>query len=346
VYEGFTERDRKVLQAIIRDYIQTAQPVGSRIISKKYQMGLSPATIRNVMADLEEMGFLLQPHTSAGRVPTDRAYRFYVDTILNLRRLTPEERAQIETSLIPEEVQDVDEIMKRASHLLSLLSRQTGVVLAPRFGSKIFKHIEFITMREKRILVIIVSQTGEVQNKIIEADEEISQDELDRYSKYLTEIMGGLSLTEAKHRIMEELKKEKVLFDKLMFRSLQLSQKALEDEGEGNLYIDGKTNIMQSPEFADMEKIRGLLQTFEEKTKIVRLLDKALSVQGIQIFIGAENELNEMVNCSVVTAPYSRENYTLGTLGVIGPTRMDYSSIIPIVDYTARILGKILENID
>jgi heat-inducible transcriptional repressor len=346
VYEGFTERDRKVLQAIIRDYIQTAQPVGSRIISKKYKMGLSPATIRNVMADLEEMGFLLQPHTSAGRVPTDRAYRFYVDTILNLRRLTPEERAQIETSLIPEEVQDVDEIMKRASHLLSLLSRQTGVVLAPRFGSKIFKHIEFITMREKRILVIIVSQTGEVQNKIIEADEEISQDELDRYSKYLTEIMGGLSLAEAKHRIMEELKDEKVLFDKLMFRALQLSQKALEDEGEGNLYIDGKTNIMQSPEFADMEKIRSLLQTFEEKTKIVRLLDKALSVQGIQIFIGAENELNEMVNCSVVTAPYSRENYTLGTLGVIGPTRMDYSSIIPIVDYTARILGRILENID
>jgi heat-inducible transcriptional repressor len=346
VYEGFTERDRKVLQAIIRDYIQTAQPVGSRIISKKYKMGLSPATIRNVMADLEEMGFLLQPHTSAGRVPTDRAYRFYVDTILNLRRLTPEERAQIETSLIPEEVQDVDEIMKRASHLLSLLSRQTGVVLAPRFGSKIFKHIEFITMREKRILVIIVSQTGEVQNKIIEADEEISQDELDRYSKYLTEIMGGLSLAEAKHRILEELKNEKVLFDKLMFRALQLSQKALEDEGEGNLYIDGKTNIMQSPEFADMEKIRSLLQTFEEKTKIVRLLDKALSVQGIQIFIGAENELNEMVNCSVVTAPYSRENYTLGTLGVIGPTRMDYSSIIPIVDYTARILGRILENID
>ena len=346
MYEGFTERDRKVLQAIIRDYIQTAQPVGSRIISKKYQMGLSPATIRNVMADLEEMGFLLQPHTSAGRVPTDRAYRFYVDTILNLRRLTPEERAQIETSLIPEEVQDVNEIMKRASHLLSLLSRQTGVVLAPRFGSKIFKHIEFITMREKRILVIIVSQTGEVQNKIIEADEEISQDELDRYSKYLTEIMGGLSLAEAKNRIMEELKNEKVLFDKLMFRALQLSQKALEDEGEGNLYIDGKTNIMQSPEFADMEKIRSLLQTFEEKTKIVKLLDKALSVQGIQIFIGAENELNEMVNCSVVTAPYSRENYTLGTLGVIGPTRMDYSSIIPIVDYTARILGRILENID
>ena len=303
MYEDFTERDRKVLQAIIRDYIQTAQPVGSRVISKKYKMGLSPATIRNVMADLEEMGFLLQPHTSAGRVPTDRAYRFYVDTILNMRRLTPEERAQIETSLLPEESQDVNEIMKRASHLLSLLSSQTGVVLAPRFGSKIFKHIEFITMREKRVLVIIVSQTGEVQNKIIEADEEINQDELDRYSKYLSEIMGGLSLAEAKHRIMEELKKEKVLFDKLMFRALQLSQKALENEGEGNLFIEGQTNIMQSPEFADMEKIRSLLQTFEEKTKIVRLLDKALSVQGIQIFIGAENELNEMVNCSVVAAP-------------------------------------------
>ena len=151
---------------------------------------------------------------------------------------------------------------------------------------------------------------------------------------------------EAKQKILEEMKKEKVLFDKLMYRALQLSQKALEDEEEGDLFIEGKTNMMQSPEFADMEKMRGLLQAFEEKTKIVKLLDKALSAQGIQIFIGAENELNEMINCSVVAAPYSRENYSLGTLGVIGPTRMDYSNIIPIVDYTARIVGRILGNID
>ena len=340
-----TERDRKVLQAIIMDYIQTAQPVGSRIVSKKSKMGLSPATIRNVMADLEEIGFLVQPHTSAGRVPTDRAFRFYVDSILNMRRLIPEEREQIEKSL-QEESLGINEIMKRTSHLLSLLSRQTGVILAPRFGSKIFKHIEFIKLRDKRLLVIIVSKTGEVQNKVIEADEELYQDELDKYGRYLTEIMGGLSLTEAKHKIMEELKKEKVLFDKLMYRALQLSQKALEDEGEGNLFIEGTTNIMQSPEFADMEKMRVLIQAFEEKTKIVKLLDKALSAQGIQIFIGAENELNEMVNCSIVTAPYSKENFTLGTLGVIGPTRMDYSSIIPIVDYTARIVGKILDSMD
>ncbi len=236
--------------------------------------------------------------------------------------------------------------MKRASHMLSLLSKQTGVVLAPRFGSKIFKHIEFIRLREKRILVIIVSKTGEVQNKVIEADEELHQDELDKYGKYLTEIMGDLSLAEAKRRIMEEMKKEKVLFDKLMYRALQLSQKALEDEGEGNLYIEGKTNIMQSPEFADLEKMRALIQAFEEKSKIVKLLDKALSVHEIQIFIGAENELNEMIDCSLVAAPYSKENYTLGTLGVIGPTRMDYSSIIPIVDYTARIVGKILDSMD
>ena len=260
-----TERDRKVLQAIIMNYIQTAQPVGSRIVSKKSKMGLSPATIRNVMADLEEIGFLVQPHTSAGRVPTDRAFRFYVDSILNMRRLTPEEREQIEKSL-QEESLGINEIMKRTSHLLSLLSRQTGVILAPRFGSKIFKHLEFIKLRDKRLLVIIVSKTGEVQNKVIEADEELYQDELDKYGRYLTEIMGGLSLTEAKHKIMEELKKEKVLFDKLMYRALQLSQKALEDEGEGNLFIEGTTNIMQSPEFADMEKMRVLIQAFEEKT--------------------------------------------------------------------------------
>jgi heat-inducible transcriptional repressor len=346
MFETLTERDRRVLQAIITDYIQTAQPVGSRIVSKKYKMGLSPATIRNVMADLEELGLLIQPHTSAGRVPTDKAYRFFVDTILNLRRLNPEEREDIEKGLLLEGDPDINEVMKRASHILSLLSKQTGVVLAPRFGSKIFKHIEFIKLRDRRILVIIVSRTGEVQNKLIRADEELSQDELDKYSRYLSEFMGGLSLVEAKQKILEEMKKEKVLFDKLMYRALQLSQKALEDEDEGDLFIEGKTNMMQSPEFADMEKMRGLLQAFEEKTKIVKLLDKALSAQGIQIFIGAENELNEMINCSVVAAPYSRENYSLGTLGVIGPTRMDYSNIIPIVDYTARIVGRILGNID
>ncbi len=342
--ENLNERDRRVLQAVIMDYIQTAQPVGSRIVSKKYKIGLSPATIRNVMADLEEMGFLTQPHTSAGRVPTDRAFRFYVDSILAMRKLTRLERDRIENSL-QDENPDLDEIMKRASSLLSLLSRQTGVVLAPRFASNLFKHIEFIRMRERKILVIIVSQTGQVQNKVIESDEEMSQDELNRFSNYLNEFMSGLSLAQAKRKIMEEMKKEKVLFDELMYRALQLSQKALEDEEEGSLYIEGKTNIIQSPEFADLDKMRVLLLAFEEKTKIVKLLDKALLAHGIQIFIGAENEFHEMINCSLVAAPYTRENFTLGTLGVIGPTRMDYSKIIPVVDYTAQILGKILEKL-
>ena len=343
--ENLTERDRRVLQAVIMDYIQTAEPVGSRVVSKKYNIGLSPATIRNVMADLEEMGFLTQPHTSAGRVPTDRAFRFYVDSILEMRKLTRLEKDRIENSL-QEENPDLGEVMKRASSLLSLLSKQTGVVLAPRFASNLFRHIEFIRMREKKILVIIVSQTGQVQNKVIESDEELSQDELNRFSNYLNEFMSGLSLSQAKRKIMEEMKKEKVLFDKLMFRALQLSQKALEDEEEGNLYIEGKTNIIQSPEFADLDKMRVLLLAFEEKTKIVKLLDKALLAHGIQIFIGAENEFHEMVNCSLVAAPYSRESFTLGTLGVIGPTRMDYSKIIPVVDYTAQILGKILEKLE
>jgi len=343
--QTLTDRDREVLEAIITDYIQTAEPVGSRTVSKKSEIALSPATIRNVMADLEEMGFLTQPHASAGRVPTDRAFRFYVDSILEVRKLNLVDRDRIEMGF-QDEGMDKNEIMKRASSLLSLLSRQTGVILAPRFGSNIFKHIEFIKLREKTILVIIVCKSGEVQNKLIESDEHMTQDELDKYSRYLTEIMGGLNLVEAKRKILDEMKKEKVLFDKLMYRALQLSQKALEDEGGGDLYIEGKTNILQSPEFADLEKMRTLLQAFEEKTKIVKLLDKALLAEGMQIFIGAENEFNEMKDCSVIAAPYSRENFTLGTLGIIGPTRMDYPGIIPIVDYTARIVGKILENID
>lgn len=343
--EILNARDRKVLQAIIMDYIQTAEPVGSRTVSKKYKMELSAATIRNVMADLEEMGLLRQPHTSAGRVPTDRAFRFYVDSILEVRKLGKVDQERIKRDL-ENEKRDINEIMKRASSLLSLLSKQTGVVLAPRFGSNVFKHIEFIKLREKKILVIIVSNSGEVQNKLIESDEPMDQDELDKYGKYLNEIMVGLSLAEAKKKIVEKMKREKVLFDSLMYRALQLSQKALEDEREGDLYIEGKTNLIRFPEFADVEKMRALIQAFEEKTKIVKLLDKALSTHGIQIFIGAENEFSEMQECSLVAAPYIKENFTLGTLGVIGPTRMDYSSIIPIVDYTARILGKILKNMD
>lgn len=343
--EILSSRDRKILQAIILDYIQTAEPVGSRTVSKKYKMELSPATVRNVMVDLEEMGFLKQPHTSAGRVPTARAFRFYVDSILEVRQLSKADQELIKKGLAQEK-KDINEILKHASSLLSLLSRQTGVVLAPRFGSNVFRHIEFIKLREKKVLVIIVTKSGEVQNRLIEADEPMAQEELDKYSRYLNEIMAGLSLIEAKRKIVEELKKEKVLFDKLSFQALKLSKKALEDEGEGDLYIEGKTNLLKFPEFADLEKMRAILETFEEKTKIVKLLDKALNAQGIQIFIGAENEYSEMKDCSLIAAPYSKENFTLGTLGVIGPMRMDYSTIIPIVDYTARILSKILKSVD
>jgi heat-inducible transcriptional repressor len=338
-------REKKVLQAIIMDYIQTAEPVGSRTVSKKSKMELSPATIRNVMVDLEELGLLVQPHASAGRIPTDQAFRFYVDSILEICNLSAMDQTRI-TRDLEEERLDVNEVLKRASHLLSLLSRQMGLVLAPRFSNNVFKHIEFIRLKDKKILVILVSNLGEVQNKIIEADEWLTQDELNKFSRYLTEIMGGLSLHEAKKRILEEMQREKVLFDKLMYRALKLSQKALEGEGEGNLFIEGKEFIFQSPEFADIEKMRHLLLAFEEKTKIIKLLDKALTAQGIQIFIGSENEVNEMQGLSVIAAPYSTDNFILGTLGVIGPTRMDYSAIIPIVDYTARLVGKIIARMD
>jgi heat-inducible transcriptional repressor len=339
------EREKAVIEAVIEDYIQTAEPVGSRTVAKILKMALSPATIRNVMADLEESGFLMQPHTSAGRVPTDKAFRYYVDRLLEIRRLSRLSRDRIDSSLQIEKM-DITEILRRASTLLSSLSKQTGVVLGPRFDSTVFKHVEFIRVSEKRVLVVLVSTMGEVQNKIIEVDESMTQDELDQYSRYLTEIMGGLTLAEAKGRIMEEMKQERVLFDRLMFRALQLSQKALEGLGEGDIYIEGKTNIIRSPEFSDLEKMRLLFLAFEEKGKLVKLLDKALSASGIQIFIGEENELREMKSCSVIAARYAKESSVLGTVGVIGPTRMDYCTIIPLVDYTARMVSKMLDHID
>ena len=339
------DREKTVLEALIEDYIQTAEPVGSRTVAKRLKMSLSPATIRNVMADLEEIGFLNQPHTSAGRIPTDRAFRYYVDRLLEIRQLSRASRERIDTGLKREKL-TIPEMLRRASTLLSFLSKHTGVALGPRFGRTVFKHVEFIRVSEKKVLVVLVAAMGEVHNKIVELDEPMTQDELDRYSKYLTDLMGGLTLAKAKERLMEEMSQEKVLFDRLMFRALKISQEALDGLEEGDVYIDGKINIIQSPEFSDWEKMRLLLEAFEEKGKLVKLLDKALNTPGLQILIGEENELKAMKSCSVITAPYAKEDAILGTVGVIGPTRMDYCTIIPLVDYTARRLSEMLTQID
>ena len=339
--EHLTERSRHILEAIIEDYILTAEPIGSRTISRRQGLSLSPASVRNVMADLEEMGFLASPHPSAGRVPTDKAYRFYVDSLVGLRRIAREEREEIRKrcSLTGK---DIGEVLKETSRMLSSISHYMGIVVAPRFTANVFRHMEFVKLGGRRILAILVSQNGTVQNKIIETDEELQFTDLTRMSNYLNDLLKGLTITQVKKRILEEMEEEKIRYDTLLANALKLSQQTLEGT-DAEVFIEGQANILEQPEFADVAKMKEIIRAFEEKGQLLALLERSMAAEGVQIFIGSESHLNRMSGMSLVTSTYVTGKNTLGILGVIGPTRMGYAKIIPIVDYTARQVSRLLE---
>jgi heat-inducible transcriptional repressor len=337
-----SERTRKILHALIDEYITSGCPVGSHTLAQKGTIDLSPATFRNVMSELEELGYLFQPHVSAGRIPTEKALRFYVDTILEVRSLTMSERKIIREKYNYNQL-ELSDVLKETSQVLSAISRNISVVVIPKFIATVFKLIEFVNLSRDRILVIFVSQSGVVHNKVIDAEEEIPQLELDKYARYLNELLKGLTLQEVKNKIIEEMQKEKNSYDLLMSKALALSKKALDSSDEAEVYVEGMLNLLEYPEFAEVKQMKRILRAIEEKERLLKLLNKALLAKGVQIFIGSENELQEMEGCSLVTAPYAKKNHMLGALGVIGPTRMDYERIIPIVDYTAKIVSKMLE---
>jgi len=337
------ERFKKVLELIIMDYICSPEPVGSRTICKRYGIQLSPATVRNVMADLEDLGFLLQPHTSAGRIPTDKAFRFYIDEILDVQSLNRTEREKIRRKYRISQY-DIPEIMKETSRILSGLSHYTGVVLTPKMASTIFKHIQFIRLSIDQILAVFVASTGAMQNRIIHMDNNLSQDELDKISRYLNEMLEGLTLAQVRRKILKEMEGERIAYDRLMKQALKLGHRAFSSHEENELYIDGKMNILDEPEFANIEKMKSLFRAFEEKSLLITLLDKCLAGEGVQVAIGSETECSEMEGCSLVSSPYGRMDRTSGILGILGPRRMNYSRVIPLVEYTAQLLTEILES--
>jgi heat-inducible transcriptional repressor len=325
------QRQRKVLQAVIQEYIATAEPVGSRRVCHKYSFDISPATVRNIMADMEEIGFLFQPHASAGRIPTESGWRFYIDSILEVTPLSEAEKALVAGSL--KRKLPAGEVLKDTSRALSSISGHTAIVSAPRFTQAVFKHIEFIRLRKGIILVICVSPAGIVQNKVIEVEETLDQAKLDRFSRYLTELLSEMTIEEAKKKILREMQAEKDLFNRLLSSALELSEKNLPD-GEGTVYIEGKTNILRYPELCEIDKMKGIL---------IKLLDKCITAQGVQIFIGSESKYNAIEGCSIVASPYVTGENVLGALGVIGPMRMNYARLIPLVRYTADLLGELIK---
>lgn len=341
VDEIISTRNKQILTSLINEYILTAEPVGSRSLAKKYNINLSSATIRNVMSDLEDMGLLHQPHTSAGRIPTERAMRFYVDSILKVKRLSAPEKNRIRKKYQFSELEASD-IIKQTSEVLSVLSHHMSVVSAPKIIGTILKHIEFIKISKNRILVIFVSQSGFVQNRIIEDQDDIPQDELDKHNNYLNETLVGISLEEVSAKIEDEIIKEKIMYDQLLSKALELSKKALGKEFKPELYIEGQVNLLECPEFSEVEKMKTLLHALEEKNLLVNLLTKARDAEGVQIFIGSEAQLPDMQTLSIITSPYRYGKNVVGALGIIGPTRMNYLKLIPIVEYSAQLVTEFL----
>mgnify|MGYP000753553995 FL=1 len=327
------DRAKLLLKSLVERYISDGQPVGSRTLSKASGLELSPATIRNVMSDLEELGLIASPHTSAGRIPTARGYRLFVDTMLTVQR--EELHAP---SLQPDQPQKV---IANAANLLSNLSQFVGVVMAPK-RSSVFRHIEFLRLSERRFLVIIVSPEGDVQNRVLFTEVDYSQSQLIEAANYLNANFAGMAIEQVRARVQQELVKLQGEIAVLMQAAVQVSSEALTQE-EGNVVISGERNLLSVSDFShDMTHLRRAFELFEQKSQLMRLLDVSSQADGVRIFIGGESQIVPMEELSVVSAPYEVDGQVVGTLGVIGPTRMHYDRMIQIVDITARLVGNAL----
>jgi len=337
-----SERMKQILQMVIEDYILSAEPVGSRTIAGKSNLHLSPASIRNIMSELEALGLLYQPHISAGRIPTEKGFRFYVDSILNVHELSDQEQHEIRSSYSIREMEGAD-LFRETSRILSSSSHYLGIVWAPRMSSVVLQHTEFVKFRKHLLLVILVSTTGLVYHRIIEMEEDLSQSELDHLSDYLNSFLAGLTLFQVREKLIEQMRVEKGAYDRMLEQALRLGEKAFSSIDETDVFIEGKTNILHEPEFRTIPKMMDLFKAFEEKATMVRLLDQFMDPKGVQIAIGSESQVQEMETCSLVTSTYGCGGQVWGALGVIGPRRMNYSKIIPLVDYSAKVLTEILE---
>jgi len=341
--QQLTERSQKILEIIIEEYIASAQPVGSKAITQNEAISLSSASVRNVMADLEEQGYLISPHTSAGRIPTEKGYRFYVDTLLRITDLDRQQKDQIEQHYHHHGLQMAD-MLRDASRALSSVSHYTGLVMVPRLNSTIFRQMEFVKLSAHQVLAVFITQSGLVQNRLIRLDEELTSRELEQITNYLNQSMSGLSIQEAQAQIVAEMAQEKALYDQLLQRAFTLSSQALADQASGDVIIEGASHFLEQPEFTDFERMKGIVQTFEQKNTLIALLDRSQQTEGVQVMIGSETEHSEFADCSLITAAYSGKSGHLGSLGVIGPSRMPYSTIIPIVDYTANLITRLLDD--
>ena len=333
-------RAQTLLKALVERYVSDGLPVGSRTLSRHSGLDLSPATVRNVMADLEEMGLVASPHTSAGRVPTPRGFRLFVDTLLTVEPIRLEQASAIQGQL---RTDDPHRLLPAAADLLSNLSKFAGVVMTPR-RSSMFRQIEFLRLSEKRILMIVVTPEGDVQNRILPADHDFSPSQLIEAANYINQHFAGLEFDQIRTRLQTEILKLRQDINHLMRQALDASDQALHEENDP-VMLAGERRLLDVADLSEnMDRLRGLFDLFERKTRLVRLLDASSRAQGVQIFIGGESDLVPMEELSVVVAPYEVDGRVVGTLGVIGPTRMAYERVIPIVDITAKLVSSALSH--
>jgi heat-inducible transcriptional repressor len=331
-------RAQMLLKALVERYIAEGEPVGSRALSRYSGLDLSPATIRNVMADLEQLGFVASPHTSAGRIPTNRGYRFFVDTLLTVKEVDRVAMNQLEVNLHPDHPQ---RLISAASQLLSELTHFAGVVVASK-KAPAFRHIEFLALSDKRVLLIIVTPEGDVQNRVLFTEKTYTPSELTSAANFLNQNYAGLTFDEIRGRVHAEMKQLREDMTLLMTAALEASSEAL-SQSTDNYVVSGERNLLDSHDLAsNMSRLRELFELFEKKTLLVQILELASRAQGVQIFIGGESGIAPLDECSVVTAPYEVDGQVIGTVGVIGPTRMAYERVIPIVDITAKLLSSAL----
>jgi heat-inducible transcriptional repressor len=328
------DRAKLLLKALVERYIAEGQPVGSRTLSRASGLELSPATIRNVMSDLEDLGLIASPHTSAGRIPTARGYRLFVDTMLTVQR------EQLPTpSLAPDQPQKV---IANAAHLLSNLSQFVGVVMAPRRTS-VFRHIEFLRLSERRYLVIIVSPDGDVQNRVVFTESDYTQTELIEAANFLNAHYAGMAIEQVRERLKSEVETLRSEIAALMQTAVQVSSEAMSEQDE--VVISGERNLLAVSDFSsDMSHLRRAFELFEQKTQLMRLLDISSQAAGVRIFIGGESQVVPFEELSIVSAPYKVDGQVVGTVGVIGPTRMPYDRMIQIVDITSKLVSNALSH--
>jgi len=333
------KRAQLLLKTLIERYIAEGEPIGSRTLSKYSGLDLSPATIRNVMSDLEELGLIASPHTSAGRVPTPLGYRFFVDTLLVIKQIQEGELQKLEGQLHPDNPQRV---IQNASQLLSQLTQFAGVVMTPRRRAITFRHIEFLKLSEKRILLIVVTPEGDVQNRILFTERDYAAGELVEAANFINQNYSGQSFEDVRTRLHGELREIRQDMMQLMSAAVEAGSQALAQDGEPYV-LSGERNLLGTRDLSsDMTRLKQLLELFERRTSLLQILDVSLRGEGVQIFIGGESGFSAPDDVSVVTSPYKVDGEVVGTVGVIGPTRMAYDRVIPIVDVTAKLLSSAL----